>query len=129
PNYIYELKEENPLKTEKANKTNIIKSEIEKLDNQRSRFMDLYGLGDFTKEELQSKVAPLKEQKERLILELESLDYNENELTDDEVIKIVSNFSDILERGKYEEIRLVIESLIEMIEIDEDNIIIHWNFA
>lgn len=91
--------------------------------------MDLYGLGDFTSEELQQKVAPLKEQKEKLLSELESLNYQESELSIDETVKIVSNFSDVLDRGVYEEIRLVIESLIEKIEIDNDNIFIHWRFA
>lgn len=129
PNYIFEIKEENPLQNEKENKIKIIKSEIEKIDNQRSRFMDLYGLGDFTSEELQEKVTPLKEQKEKLLSELESLNYQESELSPDETIEIVSNFSDILDRGEYNEIRLVIESLIDKIEIDEDNIFIHWKFA
>ena len=129
PNYIFEIKNENPLQTEKDNKIKLIKSEIEKIDNQRSRFMDLYGLGDFTSEELQQKVAPLKEQKEKLLSELESLNYQESELSIDETVKIVSNFSDVLDRGVYEEIRLVIESLIEKIEIDNDNIFIHWRFA
>lgn len=125
--YIYEVKE-NTLRTDTEDKVNLIKAEIDKIDHQRSRFMDLYGLGDFSSEELQEKIIPLKEQRDKLTADLESLESHEAELTTEDAIDIVSDFSDILARGNYNEIRLVIESLIEKIEIDDEDVIIHWKF-
>lgn len=127
PDYIHEIRSKN--ETGDAKKIDLIRAEIKKLDAQRSRFMALYGVGDFTAEELQEQIKPLAEQKERLQAEVEKLSCGEPDLSIEDAAKLVENFADILERGVYEEIRLVIESLIEYIEIDEDDIIIHWKFA
>ena len=128
PDYIVNIQNERFALNENNKKIEILKSEIAKLDVQRSRFMDLYGLGEFSVEELQEKVTPLNEQKERLQAELETLTSFKPDLDVEEVREIVKNFSDILDRGVFEEIRLVIESLIEYIEIDNEDIIIHWRF-
>lgn len=127
PDYIHEIRSEN--ESGEAEKIDLLKAEIKKLDAQRSRFMALYGVGDFTAEELQEEIAPIKEQKERLLAEIEKLSGGEPDLSVEEATKLVENFADILERGVFEEIRLVIESLIEYIEIDNEEIIIHWKFA
>lgn len=42
---------------------------------------------------------------------------------------IIDSFGDILERGDFHEIRSAIESLIDFIELDDDDITIHWKFA
>ena len=49
-------------------------------------------------------------------------------LSDKEVIKIAKSFKQILKKGDLEDIRSVIEALIDYIEIDNDDIFIHWNF-
>lgn len=128
PNYLKQIKS-NSFSEEDLEKERIIKEQIAKIDNQKSRFMDLYGLGEFTIDELQQKTKPLNQQKQNLVSELNSLSQNKSNISDDQVLTLVSNFSDILERGNFEEIRLVIETLIHHIEIDDDNIIIKWNFA
>lgn len=129
PNYVVEIREEKNNLLDESEKVKLIQEEIKKLDAQRSRFMDLYGIGDFTSEELQEKINPLKEQKKRLQAEIEALTGSEPELSVEDVEKIVENFEDILDRGVFSEIRLVVESLIQYIEIDGEEIIIHWKFA
>ena len=123
PDYIAKM-----VKQDDSNKIITINREIEKLDNQISRFMDLYGIGKFTIEQVSAKIDPLNEQKNSLQKELNALTNDTPTLSHDDSIKIASSFADILERGNFEEIRLTIEALIYYIEIDNEDIYIHWKF-
>lgn len=129
PNYVLELRSQNNDLDAEEKKSEVLRKEIEKLDAQRSRLIDLYGLGGFSVEELQEKVEELEKQRERLQDDLEELEKEKPAVGVDEVREMVKSFSDILDRGKYEEIRVVLESLIRRIEIDGDNITIYWTFA
>lgn len=127
--YIQELKDHNAnTDDELSDKINIINTEIEKIDNQISRFMDLYGLGTFTIEQVSNKINPLTEQKKRLENELYNLQMDSEELTFEETINLVDSFEDIIERGNFDEIRLLLTSLISYIELDDEDIYIHWKF-
>lgn len=127
--YIQELKDHNTnTDDELSDKINIINTEIEKIDNQISRFMDLYGLGTFTIEQVSNKINPLTEQKKRLENELYNLQMDSEELTFEETINLVDSFEDIIERGNFDEIRLLLTSLISYIELDDEDIYIHWKF-
>lgn len=128
PNYIYDLRGGKSEQTENERKLDILQNEVKKLEEQRSRLIDLYGLGSFTPEELQEKVLEVEGQKEKLCKEIESIK-NKEGLSTGKVLDVVKNFSDILDRGKFEEIRLIIETLIRKIEIDEDNVTIYWTFS
>ena len=128
PEYIYQIKEEKYSLAD-AEKEDIIKKEIAKLDDQKSRFMDLYGLGMFSVEELQTKVLELTEQKNRLENELHELTAEKPETTVQEVQEIVSDFAGIIERGDLHEQIQLVASLIDRIEIDGEDVIIHWQFA
>lgn len=121
-------KEKKRANSEEPDKATLIQSEIEKIDDQISRFMDLYGIGKFTVEQVSKKVDPLNEQRNALARELERLAGAENKLTKAEVIDITKSFPETLERGVFEEIRLVIDSLIERIELDDEDVHIHWKF-
>lgn len=126
--YIDTLKSNNKIDLNLNKKIEIINSEIEKIDKQISRFMDLYGLGNFTIEQVNNKVKPLMENKSELEKELKDLRTNSKKLSTKEVINIVNSFDDIIKRGNFDEIRLVIESLISYIELDNENVYIHWSF-
>ena len=104
----------------------IIKNKIRDLDNQISRFLDLYGLGKFSVEQLDAKVKPLEEQRKKLLIESNKLD--SKPLTVEEAFKILGHTDEILERGDFNEIRGFITSLISRIDIDGENITIHWTF-
>lgn len=128
PDYINLLKTEKRNRTDATDKIAILQKEIEKIDEQISRFMDLYGIGKFTIDQVSGKVDPLNEQKNGLLNELESLNADTGTLSTDETIKLVTSFGDILNRGNLDEIRLVIESLIYYIELDNEDVYIHWKF-
>jgi site-specific DNA recombinase len=128
PEYIKTLQNEKPVETETPDKIKIIKDEIESIDDQISRFMDLYGIGKFTIEQVSQKIDPLNEKRSALEKELKKLNSERGALSEEKVIEILSSFEDILEQGNFDEIRLIIESLIYYIELDEDNVYIHWKF-
>ena len=108
----------------------VIQNEIVKLDEQLARLMDLYALGQFPINILQSKVQSLNEQKEKLEDELDRLmDEEKQKLSQEKTREMIESFSGVLENGDYDEIRTVIGALIEKIEIDDENVTIHWNFA
>lgn len=128
PDYIHQIRKEKETKSDEPNKVDILKTEINKLDEQISRFMDLYGIGKFTIDQVSSKIDPLNERKKALENELNAFKPNPGELTEEETLEIVQSFGEILERGDFNEIRLTIESLIYYIELDNDDVYIHWKF-
>jgi site-specific DNA recombinase len=129
PEYIQTIKNEKNKNSDTPNKIDIIKKEILNIESQMSRFMDLYGLGNITIEQISEKIDPLNAQKKALERELENLNAESGSLSDEDTLEIVTSFSEILERGDFNEIRLAIESLIYYVEIDEDDVYIHWKFA
>lgn len=128
PDYIRNAQKEKLKQSDAPNKIAIIKKEIEKIDEQISRFMDLYGIGKFTIDQVSNKIDPLNERRTSLERELESLNASTGELTEEETLRIVKNLEEALERNDFNEIRLIIETLIYYIEIDNEDVYIHWKF-
>lgn len=129
PEKIAELQGEQKEQREEPNKVDIITNEIKKLDNQISRFLDLYGEGTFTTEQVSSKVNPLNEQKRGLLKELEKINADSGAITAEEALEYISDFEDAIEEGDFNHVRSIIESLIFYIELDNDDVTIHWKFA
>ena len=125
PNYMHELKEENA----DDDRPKIIKAEIDKIDDKMSKLMDLYLMDTMSKDVLTDKMHSLNEQKTKLETELDIIRTEEKgKLTKDQIKHIVEDFPEVLNRGDFEEIRTVIGELIEKIELDNEDITIHWNF-
>ena len=129
PDYMKTLQAEKPVDTETPDKIKIINDEIKNLDDQISRFMDLYGIGKFTIDQVSQKIDPLNDKRSALEKELAKINSERGAITDERAIEIINSFEDVLERGDFDEIRLVIESLIYYIELDNDDVYIHWKFA
>lgn len=130
PEYMTSIKKEREERTANdPDKITIIRKEVEKIDEQISRFMDLYGIGKFTIEQVSSKVDPLNEQKKNLEKELDQLNAEAGNLSEADAMEIIETFADILDHGDFNEIRMTLEMLISYIDLDNDDIIIHWKFA
>lgn len=129
PTYINKIRYDKTVREDEPSKVDILRKEIEKIDDQISRFMDLYGIGKFTIDQVSSKVDPLNEQRRSLERELDTIIADADGITWEDAIEIINSFGDILDRGDFNEIRLTIETLIQYIELDEDKIYIHWKFA
>lgn len=126
PDAINDMIQERENNIDEPNKIDILKKEIKVIDDQISRFMDLYGIGKFTIDQVSSKVDPLNEQKRNLERELSNLTTEAGALTEEEAREIIDSIDDILERNDFDEIRLMIETLIYYIELDNDDVYIHW---
>lgn len=112
-----------------SNKVAVLEKEIAKIDEQISRFMDLYGIGKFTIEQLSSKTDPLNTRRRALEGEIEDLNAETGRISADEAIEILSTCNEVMEAGEFHEIRAMIEALISHIEVDDDVVDIHWRFA
>lgn len=128
-NKIEEMRAKATVLKEEPDKADIIQKEIEKIDSQISRFMDLYGVGTFSINQVSEKINPLNERKNTLQKELIKINSAMGKITVEQAIEYVNSFDEVLENGDFEEIRALIESLIYHIEIDNDKIFIHWRFA
>ena len=115
--------------SEDASQKDAILSEIEKLNTQTARIMDLYIVGQMPLDVLQGRTKAVNEQREKLEQELAAIETKEAEkLTRGESAALARSFGDVLERGNFDEIRSVINALIKKIVIDGDDVTIYWNF-
>lgn len=128
PEHMTNLRREKEKNTVEPSKIDLIRREIENIDAQISRFMDLYGIGKFTIDQVSGKVDPLNDQKRNLERELDQLTADAGALSQEDAIEIIESFGDIIDRGDFNEIRLTLESLIYYIELDEDDVYMHWKF-
>ena len=124
-NYIADLKSSIPA----DERPNIIQAEIKKLDDQMEKLMDLYVMQEMPMELLQDRIHGLNEKKHSLEDELDRIKKeNQDKLSLSETMEIANDFSAILVREDYDEIRETIGTLIEKIEINGNDVTIHWNF-
>ena len=128
PRFIADIKNARSNELENQEKIEILNNEIASLEEQISRFMDLYSLNKYTIEQLTKKTDPLEERKATLEKQVENLQNEAADLSEDEAFIVVSNFNDVLASGDFFKIRLALETLIDYIEIDEDDVTIHWRF-
>lgn len=108
----------------------VIQKEIKKIDDQIDRLIDLYSVGQMPVDILQDRIHVLNEQKNKLESEIEEIKReNEKKLSQAETMQIVNSFDEVFQRGDFDEIRTVVAALIDRIEIDNDDITIHWAFV
>lgn len=126
PAKITQVREHKPVSNVKE-KIKSINSEIAKIDTQISKMMDLYALGTIDLDVISDKVAELNSTKTALSKERDSMDITttEAEMTNEEIRNLASLMTEDL---PLEDKRNIVQSLIYYIEIDEENIIIHWKF-
>ena len=115
-----------PDQDENEAKIPLILAELEKTDKVKNRLMDLYASGLFEMDELESKIRPLNDQKERLAAELERI---QAEPTKKTTAALVETFADALEQGDSEQVRILVRALIHKIVIDGEDVAIYWTFG
>ena len=91
PEYTRRVRDEKKTTHVEPDKASLIQAEIEKIDEQISRFMVLYGIGKFSVEQLSKQTDPLNEQRAALSRELEQLNGESCRMTEEEAIKIAEN--------------------------------------
>lgn len=130
PEYLEKIREKIRGEREADESIQIIKKEIDALTSQISKFMDLYSINRLTLQEVDDKITPLSEKRDKLETDLRILTKpGEDALAPEEVEELVDSFGDILDRGELAEIRLTLTTLIKKIVITGDKVEIFWNFA
>lgn len=124
---IRKLKFESPRKPRKMpDRTPQIKKRINDLEKQIDRLMELYTLQDMPLDKVEKKLHEINDQKNKLENELQTQKVQNTTLEDAK--RLVSSFDDVLEHGSLDDVRTVIRSLIDHIEIDGEDVRIYWNF-
>lgn len=122
--YIQDVKE-----TTQNDKISVLEHEITNVTDRINKLIDLYSFNSVPADVLETKIKQLNKQRDDLQNQLNTLSNNaKNRLSLNETIKLVNSFDDIFKRGNFDEIRAVIAALINRIEIDGNDIYIHWNF-
>lgn len=115
--------------TEESNtdeKIRLLQAEKNRIDSQISRFLDLYGLGSFTVEQLDEKIRPLEERRAAIQQEISRLDLQPMQQAD--ALSVLDTFHAIMENGTLDDKRDLVQALISRIDIDGEDITIHWKF-
>lgn len=126
PGHIEKVRENRPV-SDMTEKIKSITSEIAKIDTQISKMMDLYALGTIDLDMISDKVTAMNGTKTALTKELETMKVPEpeNVMTDEQVRDTAA----LMEKDfPLEDKRNILQSLIYYVEIDGENILIHWRF-
>jgi site-specific DNA recombinase len=110
----------------KVDKRPVIEAEIDKIDSQINKLIDLYTLDKVPLTTLDNKLTELNTQKEALKEELS--DMTTSLLPETEVTELLNDFSEVIKRGNLSELRIIVSALIDHIIIDGEDITIYWNF-
>ena len=106
----------------------LISDKMQKIDNQVSRFMDLYSINGMDIKAVTDKITPLNEERKALETELATLQTIEDFTPVEEIVTLVDVFEDVLAEGDSGKIHDALAVLIEKVVIDGEDIRIHWNF-
>ena len=126
PDRIAQVRENRPV-NDSTEKIKAITSEIAKIDTQISKMMDLYALGTIDLDVISDRVTKLNATKTNLKKELDGMQVVDNKdiMPDDQIRSVAALMSDDL---PLEDRRDIVQTLIRFIEIDEENVLIHWRF-
>jgi len=128
PSYIDEVRENKPI-NDVSDKIKAINQEIEGITAKISKLMDLYADGEMDMSLISNKVAEHNKTKMRLQKELDSLDVPQTDqegMTNEQIQNLATliNDKDLSLMDK----RNIVQSLIYYIEIDNEEVTIHWKF-
>jgi site-specific DNA recombinase len=128
PAYIEQVRANKP-KNDVSEKVKTINAEVEKVETKISRLMDLYADGQIDMAAISNKVSALNAEKTALKKELDSLDIPDTEkagMSNEQIQQLADLINDkdldLTER------RAIVQSLVYYVEIDNEDIIIHWKF-
>lgn len=113
-------------KIEIDRKENLI-NRIGEIDKRTEKLIELYQVSSISIDQVSDKMDLLAKEKENLLCELDDAE-GRNDLSGDEVKEILDTFEEIFDCGSLEQKRALIISLVDQIEIIEENVSIRWRF-
>lgn len=109
-------------------KIDLISRQIEDINKQISRYMDFYALEEMKMDEVKVKITPLQKERNLLQDELALLEHEKPSSEREDIIHLVDIFQEKLLEGDSASIHDALIELIDYIEIDNEKVMIHWNF-
>lgn len=107
----------------------ILAREIDSVNAQLLRLMDLYSVGGVPLDLLQEKTEELKKQRDQLEETLTNAQISADSASNRrDVLEKVNSFAEVLKSGDLAEIRAILSALIDKIELDGDDVRIFWKF-
>jgi site-specific DNA recombinase len=105
----------------------ILLNRVSEIEKQIARLMDLYQVGGIPLGQITERIAKLKDEKDAIMEGL--ADKEDNKLTISKARDLLSKAKDIFENGDIPKQRLYISSLIDYIEINNNEVDIHLSFC
>ena len=110
-------------------KTEPIADRLEEIERQITRLLNLYQTGVVELEELQPRLADLKDERGRLSDRLRKIEEEtDGKMQKAEVVKAVSAFPAAVASGDPDQLRALVRALIEKVVIDNGKVSIYWKF-
>lgn len=107
----------------------VIEKQMAKIDGQIERLMELYAVEGMPMDVLHNKIDALKDKHRQLEDEIVRLEASKDDrVKQEQAYNLAKGFGAILDKGDFDEIRLVVTSLIEKVVVDGDDVKIHWKF-
>ena len=111
-----------------SGKIELINKQLETLDKQISKLMDLYSVEEIDINTVSSKIKPLSLERNLLAKEVEALEEENRIIPKSDILSFVDMFEEAVASGNTAAIHDSLMELIEYIEINEDEVHIHWTF-
>lgn len=100
-------------------------AELDRIDDQMSKLIDLYSMGKLPPEMLSAKIDSLSQKRSQL---LEDIERETEHMTKEQTMCYLDSFGAAIDHGSTDDIRGIICGLIKRIELDGEDITIYWNF-
>lgn len=128
PAYFEEVRER-AMVDDPVNDNAILESRIDDIDRQLNRLLDLYQLGSIDKDKLSTRVADLNREKSTLMDQLVEPEDSGPRLAPGDAETLLMSAREILTGDDPIKKRELIHSLIDRIELIDEDILIHWAFV
>lgn len=116
-------------KPEEEDKAGPVAERLTEVEKQISRLLNLYQAGVMDLEDLQPRIADLKDERARLMDALEDMKEEAGKLPKASALEIAGTFPAAVAAGDPDELRRLIASLIDRIVVLNREITIYWKFA
>jgi site-specific DNA recombinase len=124
PEYINQIH----TSVDESEKAKLIEKQLADIKKQISNLMDLYSLGTINMNDIKEKIEPLNEKRTTLEGTLEKLKTNTFRKDKQEVFNMVDELQTAIDKKDSYTVNVMLNELIEKIIIDDEDVIIHWNF-
>ena len=109
-----------------ASDTNRASKRINEIDKQTSRMIDLYQVGNIPMHEITERIEKLKSEKEAIIINMS--EESQAKTTIEQAADALANVVAVFKDGDIPQQRMLVRILVDYIEVDGENVHMHWAF-